>query len=91
MRSVQSQVRHSPVIGFVELEESQYHIWSYLVEIGRVTQWLPVLNGATNISLSLYCLIVLDKYATIFCRLVWKLILIAICGSRYAGDSFSVL
>jgi hypothetical protein len=48
-----SQVSQSLVIGSVGLDESQYHTWSYLVEIDRVTQWLPVLNGTTNISLSL--------------------------------------
>jgi hypothetical protein len=53
MTSVQSQVSRSLVIGSVGLEESQYQIWSYLVEIARVTQWLSVLNGMTNNSLSL--------------------------------------
>jgi hypothetical protein len=53
MTSVQSWVSRSPVIESVGLEESQYQAWSYLVEIARVTQWLPVLNGMTNDSLSL--------------------------------------
>jgi hypothetical protein len=59
MTSVQSHVSRSLVIGFVGLEESQYQTWPYLVEIDRVTQWLPVLNGTTNISLSLSCFIAL--------------------------------
>jgi hypothetical protein len=41
MTSVQSRINRSPVIEFVGLE-SQYQIWSYLVEIDRVTQWFPV-------------------------------------------------
>jgi hypothetical protein len=53
MTLVQSQVSQSQVIGSVGLEESQYQTRSYLVEIARVTQWLPVLNGTTKISLSL--------------------------------------
>jgi hypothetical protein len=53
MTLVQSWVCRSPVIGFVILEESQYQTWFYLVEIDRVTQWLPMLNGMTNISLYL--------------------------------------
>jgi hypothetical protein len=53
MTSVQSQVGHLLVVGSVDREESQYQSWSYLIEIDRVTQWLPVLNGMTNISLSL--------------------------------------
>jgi hypothetical protein len=50
---VQSRVSQSSVIGSVGLEESQYQAWWYSVEIDRVTQWLPVLNGMTNISLFL--------------------------------------
>jgi hypothetical protein len=91
MTSVQSWVSHSLVIGSISLEESQYQTCSYLVEIDRVTQWLLVLNDTTNISLSLYCLIALVKYATTSCRLVWRLVLITICGSRYTEDSFPVL
>jgi hypothetical protein len=53
MTSVQSQVSRSSVIKSIDLEESQYQAWSYLVEIARVTQWLPVLNGTTNNSLSI--------------------------------------
>jgi hypothetical protein len=53
MTLVQSRVSRSSVIGYVGLEKSQYQTWSYLVEIDRVTQWLPALNGTTNISLSL--------------------------------------
>jgi hypothetical protein len=53
MTSFQSWVSQTPVIGSVDLEESQYQTKSYLVEIDTVTQWLPVLNGTTNISLSL--------------------------------------
>jgi hypothetical protein len=35
----------------------------------------------------------LAKYATTYCHrlLVWRLVLIDIYGSRYAGDSFPVL
>jgi hypothetical protein len=93
MTSVQSQVSRSPVIGSINLEESQYQTWSYLVEIARVTQWLPVLNGTTNNSLSLQFLIALTKYATTSCHrlLFWRLVLIDICGSRYVGDYFLVL
>jgi hypothetical protein len=53
MTSLQSQVSRSSVLESVGLEESQYQTWSYVIEIYRVTQWLPVLNGTTNISLSL--------------------------------------
>jgi hypothetical protein len=42
-----------PVIESVDLAESQYQTWSYIIEIARVTQWLLVLNGTTKISLSL--------------------------------------
>jgi hypothetical protein len=38
----------SPFVVSVRLKESQYQTWSYLVEIDRVTQWLPVLNDTTN-------------------------------------------
>jgi hypothetical protein len=44
MTSVQSRVNRPSVIRSVSLEESQYQTWSYLVEIARVTQWLPVLK-----------------------------------------------
>jgi hypothetical protein len=64
---------------------------SYLVEINRVTQWLFVLNSTSNISLSLYCLITLAKYATTSGQLVSILVLIAIFRSRYVEDSFPVL
>jgi hypothetical protein len=37
MSSFQSRVSQSPVIGSVDLEDSQYHTWSYLVEIDMVT------------------------------------------------------
>jgi hypothetical protein len=37
MTSTQSWVCRSPVIGSVGLEESEYHTWSYLVEVDRVT------------------------------------------------------
>jgi hypothetical protein len=50
---VQLWVSRSPVIESVSLVESQYQTWSYFVEIARVTQWLPMLNGTTKISLSL--------------------------------------
>jgi hypothetical protein len=53
MTSPQSQVSRSLVLESIGLEESHYQTWSYVVEIDRVTQWLPVLNGMTNISLSL--------------------------------------
>jgi hypothetical protein len=53
MTPVQSRVSQSSVIGSVGIEESQYQTWSYFVEIARVTQWLHVLNGMTNNSLSL--------------------------------------
>jgi hypothetical protein len=38
-----------------------------------------MLNGMINIDLT--------KYATTSCRFRWTLVIIAICGSRYAGDS----
>jgi hypothetical protein len=53
MTSFQSRVSRSSVIGFIGLEKSQYQTWSYLLEIDRVYQWLLVLKGTTNISLSL--------------------------------------
>jgi hypothetical protein len=46
-------VSRSLVFQSIGLEESQYQTWSYLVETDRSTQWLPMLNGTTNISLSL--------------------------------------
>jgi hypothetical protein len=39
-------------------------IWSYMIEICRVNQWLPMLNDITNICLSLQCFITLTKYVT---------------------------
>jgi hypothetical protein len=38
MTSVQSRVSRLSVIGSIGLEESQYQIWSYLVEIDRLTR-----------------------------------------------------
>jgi hypothetical protein len=53
MTSLQLWVSRLLVLECVGLEGSQYHTWSYVVEIDRVSQWLPMLNGTTNISLSL--------------------------------------
>jgi hypothetical protein len=53
MTSFQSWVSQSLDLGSVGLEESWYQIWSYLIKIDSVTQWLPLLNGTINISLSL--------------------------------------
>jgi hypothetical protein len=64
MTSLQSWVNRSPVFESIDLKETQYQAWLYVVEIDRVTEWLPVLNGMINISLSLKCFIALTKYAT---------------------------
>jgi hypothetical protein len=64
MTSLQSWVNRSPVFESIDLKETQYQAWLYVVEIDRVTEWLPVLNGMINISLYLKCFIALTKYAT---------------------------
>jgi hypothetical protein len=93
MTSVQSRVSRLSVIESVGLAESQYQTWSYFVEIARVTQWLPMLNGTTRISLSLQCLIALTKYPTTSFQLLAarRIVLINIYESRYVGDSFPIL
>jgi hypothetical protein len=53
MIPAESRVSRSPLIESVSLAESQYQTWSYFVEIAKVTQWLPMLNSMTRISLSL--------------------------------------
>jgi hypothetical protein len=64
MTSLKSWLSWSLVFESTNLEESKYQIWSYMVEIDRSTQWLPVLNGTKKnliISAVTHCL---DKYAT---------------------------
>jgi hypothetical protein len=40
-------------LGSILKQNLGYQTWSYFVEIARVAEWLPVLNGTTKTSLSL--------------------------------------